>query len=127
MVNYLSKRRNIEQGSELFGIAFENWVYHELKTYNSYNKAHYDLSYWRLSTGVEVDFIINDMEYAIEVKASNKIHEGHLKNLRELVKDHPEVKKRYLVSLIDTNRITEDRIEIVNYKSFIEYLWSGKL
>ena len=126
-MNYLSKRRNIEQGSELFGKAFENWVYHELKTYNSYNKARYDLSYWRLSTGVEVDFIINDMEYAIEVKASNKIHEGHLKNLRELVKDHPEVKKRYLISLIDTNRITEDGIEIVNYKSFIEYLWSGKL
>ena len=127
VVNYLSKRRNIEQGSELFGKAFENWVYHELKTYNSYNKARYDLSYWRLSTGVEVDFIINDMEYAIEVKASNKIHEGHLKNLRELVKDHPEVKKRYLVSLTDTNRITEDGVEIVNYKSFIEYLWSGKL
>ena len=127
VVNYLSKRKAFEPGSESFGKAFENWLFHELKTYNSYNKARLDLSYWRLSTGVEVDFIINDMEYAVEVKAVSKIHDGHLKNLREIIKDHPELKRRYLVSLVDSNRITDDGIEIINYPSFIEQLWQGKL
>ena len=127
IVNYLAKRKTIEPGSELYGKAFENWVFHELRTYNSYKKARLDLSYWRLSTGIEVDFIINDMDYAIEVKASNKIHDGHLKGLRELVKDQPQVQKRYLVSLVDQNRVTEDGIEILNYQSFVDYLWQGKL
>jgi uncharacterized protein len=127
VVNYLAKRKNIEEGSELFGKAFENWIYHELRTYNAYTKARLELSYWRLTTGIEVDFIINDMECAIEVKAIKKIHDKHLKNLRELKKDHPELKKLYFISLVEESRITEDDIEILNYRNFIEYLWQGKL
>lgn len=127
IINFLSKRKSLEPGSELFGKAFENWILHELSTYNSYNKKFWDITYWRLTSGIEVDFIINDMECVIEAKASSNIHESHLKNLREIIKDHPSIKKRIVVSLIQTDRLTSDRIHIIGVKSFIEKLWTGKL
>lgn len=127
LVNNLAKRGYIQAGSELFGKAFENWVFHELKTYNSYIDTDWDITYWRLSTGVEVDFVINDMEIAIEVKAKEKITNNDLKGLRELKKEHPKIKRRLIVSLVKNNSLTEDKIEIINYSTFIKRLWSNSI
>lgn len=41
--------------------------------------------------------------------------------------DHPEVKKRILVSLTDVNRRTEDGIDIVHFDEFVKILWEGEL
>jgi predicted AAA+ superfamily ATPase len=128
VVNGLLKRKEISIGSELFGKAFENWVHHELRAYNSYHKAHWDLSYWRLANGsAEVDFIINDMQVAIEAKASHKIKKDELKGLRELIKDQEQVGRRIVVSLVDTDRLTDDGIEVIGYQSFVKMLWAGEI
>lgn len=127
VVNYLSKKKNLEPGDIYFGKAFENWVYHELRSYRAYNEFEIDLSYWRLSTGTEVDFIINDMEFAIEVKASTSISNKHLKGLREVIKDYPQLKKRIVVSLEQEERFTDDGILILPYETFLNLLWSHKL
>ena len=113
VVNFLAKRGGLEPGSSLFGKAFENWVFHELSSWNSYSKNFFDLSHWRLSSGVEVDFIIGKMDVAIEAKATAKISSQHLKGLRELAKDHPGVKRRIVVSLETKRRTTEDGILIL--------------
>ena len=122
VVNYLGRRGQLQPGSELFGKAFENWVFHELSAHNAYSEAFATLSYWRLTTGVEVDFIVNDMEVAIEAKATVKVTADHLRNLRSLVKDHPRVKKRVLVCLETQSRKTEDGILIISAKEFCEQL-----
>jgi predicted AAA+ superfamily ATPase len=70
VVNVLARRGAVARGSELFGKAFENWVLHEIAAHNSYSEAFAALSYWRLASGIEVDFIVNDMEVAIEAKAT---------------------------------------------------------
>ncbi len=127
IVNFLSKRKNLVPKSSDFGKAFENWVYHELKCYKSYVQNDLDLSYWALTTGVEVDFILNDMEIAIEVKSSDKIISDHLKNLRELKKDYPKVKSRFVVSLEKHIRTTDDGITILPYQEFIRRLWKGEI
>ncbi len=124
VVNYLAKRGKIVPGSELFGKAFENWIFHELSAHRAYSGLDYDLSYWRLATGIEVDFIVGDMEIAIEAKATPKITSDHLRNLREVVKDHPNLKRRIVVSLEERPRKTEDGIEILPYSVFTENLWS---
>jgi len=85
------------------------------------------LSYWRLAGGTEVDFIVNDMQAGIEAKASAKITSDHLRGLRELAIDHPEIKKRVVVSLENRPRKTEDGIEILPYSLFAQKLWSGAL
>ena len=108
----------MEPGSELYGKAFENWCFHELRAYNIYNDLFAELTYWRLAGGTEVDFIINTMETAIEVKASSKILPRHLKGLRALKEDHPYIKRRMVVCLENKARITNDKIEII-YKTEI--------
>ena len=127
IVNFLTKRNNLEPGSELFGKAFENWVFHELNSYNSYKEKYLDFSYWRLASGTEVDFIVNNMEYALEVKAKGKITDNDLKGLREIIKDHKNIKQRYLISLVEKDRLLDDGILILSYQSFIKKLWSGEL
>lgn len=125
VVNHLSKRGRLEPGSELFGKAFENWVFHELSAHRVYSDLYYDLSYWRLAGGIEVDFIVNDMELAIETKSSPRIHSDHLRGLREIIKDHPTLKRRIVVSLEERARKTEDGIEILPYSVFMKQLWAG--
>lgn len=127
VVNHLAQRENIKPGSELYGKAFENWVHHELRCYLLYKRRSESLSFWRLSTQVEVDFIIGQMKIAIEAKATKKVHSDHLKGLRELIKDHPEVKKRVVISLEDKSRVTDDGVEVLSAKDFVNELWSDNL
>lgn len=127
VVNSLAKRGRLEPGSELFGKAFENWVFHELSAYRVYSDLYYDLNYWRLASGIEVDFIVNDMELAIEAKASARINSDHLRGLREVIHDHPKLKRRVVASLEERSRKTEDGIEILPAKEFAKQLWAGAL
>jgi hypothetical protein len=55
------------------------------------------------------------------------VHGDHLKGLRELICDHPKIKRRFVVSLDPRPRITDDRIEILPYTIFVERLWAGDL
>ncbi|MBT3368536.1 MAG: ATP-binding protein [Nitrospina sp.] len=127
VVNILARRGVLQPGSELFGKAFENWCLHELHTYNQYQERFAQLSYWRLAGGTEVDFIINDMETAIEVKAVSRISARHLKGLRSIINDHPLIKRRIIVCLEDKTRKTDDGIEIMPAAVFVKNLWQGGL
>lgn len=127
MVNFLARRGRLEPGSELWGKAFENWCLHELQAYNAYSDAFAELSFWRLTTGVEVDFIVNGMEVAIEAKASRKVTSDHLKGLRSLRRDHPSVGRCLVVCMERKFRKTEDGIHILPVKDFAEKLWAGEI
>ncbi|MCK5798612.1 MAG: ATP-binding protein [Deltaproteobacteria bacterium] len=127
LVNFLAKRGRLQPGSELFGKAFENWCMHEIAAYHSYHETFAHLSYWRLSSGAEVDFIVNDMELAIEAKATRKVTAKHLRGLRSLRKDHPELGRRIVVSYEAKTRITEDGIEILPAAEFARRLWRGEI
>ena len=127
VVNFLAKRGTIQTKSELIGKAFENWIFHELCCYNSYNERFAEFYYWRLSSGVEVDFIVNHIDCAIESKSSEKVTSQHMKGLRELKKEHPDVKKMIIVSMDTHDRETEDGILVLSYSTFLDYLWQGLL
>jgi len=127
VVGFLARRGRLEPGSELFGNAFENWCCHEITTYNCHAERFATVSYWRLTSGIEVDFVINDMAVAIEAKPSRTISSHHLKGLRQLVIDHPNVERRIVLCLEDRPRRTPDGIEIVPYGDFVQRLWSGDI
>jgi len=127
VVNFLARRGTLEPGSELFGKAFENWVFHELCCYNSYRERFAEFSFWRLSTGVEVDFIVNDMACAIECKSATAVQTQHLKGLRELALEHPGAGRRIVVCREPKSRATSDGIEILGVGDFLGELWSGGL
>lgn len=127
VVNHLARRGALARGGELYSKALENWVCHELSAAISYRESASQLSYWRLASGIEIDFIIDAMRIAIEVKASARITGDHLKALRTLVEDHPEVERRIVVCLEPKRRRTEDGIEILPVEAFLEDLASGAL
>ena len=125
IVNHLTKRGRLAPGSELFGKALENWAFHELSAHRSYTEQFYDLSYWRLPSGLEVDFVINDMECVIEAKASSRATSDHLRGLRDVIRDHRKVKTRILVCMEERPRRTEDGIDILPAHVFAQRLWGG--
>ena len=127
VVNHLAKRGRLEPGSELFGKAFESWVHHELQAYRAYRDFGFELAFWRIASGIEVDFIIDDVRVAIEAKATARVHDGHLKGLREIGREHPRVERRIVVSLDARARRTEDGIEILPARTFAERLWGDEL
>jgi predicted AAA+ superfamily ATPase len=127
VVGFLARRGRLEPGSELFGNAFENWCFHEISAYNCYAERFANLSYWRLTSGIEVDFVVNDMELAIEAKSSRAVSSHHLKGLRQLAVDHPEIKRRIVLCLEDRPRRTSDGIEIMPYGAFVKSLWRREI
>jgi predicted AAA+ superfamily ATPase len=127
VANFLARRGEVLPGSDAFGKAFENWVFHELRAYNAYCERFAQFSFWRLSSGVEVDFIVNDMACAIECKAAAAIRNNHLKGLRELAKDYPSVGERVIVSLEPESRQSADGIKILSVSDFVRMLWDGRL
>lgn len=126
-VNALARRGRLEPGSELFGKAFENWVHHEIAAYSEYRERGLELSYWRLASGIEVDFVSQDLALAVEATASRRVTSDHLKGLRELARDQQRVGRRCVVCLEPTPRTTEDRIEVLPWRVFIDSLWAGEL
>ena len=127
VVNRLARRAPLAQGSAAYGRAFENWVFHELSTWLDYCSPGSELSYWGLSGGTEVDFILNDMSLAVEAKSSARIGTRHLRGLRSLIKDYPEARQRIIVCLEPLPRRTEDGIDILPATEFVRRLWSGEL
>jgi predicted AAA+ superfamily ATPase len=127
VVNRLARRGTVYAGSEMYGKAFENWVFHELSAFRSYRDFDGDLSYWRLASGSEVDFVLGDMRLAVEAKSSERVTWDHLKGLRSLAEDHPSVSRRVVVCREPRPRVTEDGIEILPAPTFVERLWGGDL
>lgn len=125
VVNRLARRGRLRQGSDLYGKAFENWVFHELSTYIDYREYDRELFYWRTVGGVEVDFILGS-ETAIEAKSSARITSDHLKGLRSLPDDYPNIERRVVVCTESRPRRTDDGIDILPAKTFVERLWNGE-
>ena len=125
VVNVLARRGRLERGGELFGKAFENWILHELWSAARYHDWDREISYWKLAGGTEVDFIVGDMELAVEAKATGRVTSDHLKGLRELAVDHPGV-RRWIVCLEQKERVTDDGIRILPYARFTELVWSAR-
>ncbi len=127
VVNRLARRGVLVPGSELYGKAFENWVFHELSAFASYRGFEGGLSYWRLASGIEVDFVLGDLQVAIEAKSSERVTSDHLQGLRSLAADHPRASRRIVVCREPRARRTDDGIEILPAASFAERLWAGDL
>jgi uncharacterized protein len=127
ITNHLAKRGWLAPKSELYGKAFESWIFHELTARISYSEANVSLSYWRLASGIEVDFVIDDFRVAIEAKATDKVTSEHLKGLRQLVLDHRNTGQRVVVCLESKRRKTEDGILVLPVKAFVEDLGAGRI
>lgn len=124
LANFLCRRKP-SQGTPEFGKSFEHFVWMEIQAWKAYKQRDLELSYWRTTSGFEVDFIFNDREVAVEVK-SGRVHETDLKGLTALADDGP-VAERMLVSLDGQPRSLRDRhgtVSVLPLRDFVQWLWN---
>ena len=122
--NYLA-RRVPKIGTPEFGHSFEHYILMELKAYQAYRNPELDIRYWRTTTGFEVDFILDDMAVAVEIKGSAKVHSAHTRSLMALLEEH-KVKRVMVVCLEQEPRKLSHSIEVLPWQMFLEMLWSGE-
>ena len=125
VANHLARRRPKIGGAD-FGKSFEHWVLMEILNYRRYRDPDLDLRFWRTSTGMEVDFILGDMAAAIEVKATARVTDAHLRGLRALSEGH-RVRRSVVVSLEKEPRTLSPGIAVLPWQRFLDELWSGEL
>lgn len=124
VVRALTGLRKIQEGTEEFGRYFEHFLIEEIRAFISYKEKNVTLSFWRTSTGMEVDLIVGNMDLAIEFKAIPRVDERHLKGLLSLMDDQ-KVIRAIVVSLDKIPRKLESGIEIFPWHKFCEKLWNG--
>ena len=124
VTNYLA-RRAPKTGTPEFGKSFEHLILMELKAYQAYRNPELDIRYWRTSTGYEVDFILGDMNVAIEVKGTSRVNSTHLRAMRALMEEHA-VEHAVIVSLEKEPRRLDSGIQVLPWQAFLGELWSGQ-
>ena len=123
VVHALQKRKNLESKTHEWGLAFESYIFHELKSYCDYN-SQMDLHYWRSKSQFEVDFIL-DERVAIEVKSKSRVVGRDLKGLRALREE--DICKRFIVVCDAPEAFMLDGIEIMPWRQFVAELWKNQL
>ena len=121
VVSVLQGRR-FRAGTPEFGEGFETYLMHELTSYSDYVSGDV-LSYWRSTSGFEVDFIIGD-HTAVEVKAKENVSPQDIRSLRALAEEKKQ--KHYLCVSLETRPRNVGGILILPYREFLERLWSGE-
>ncbi len=113
--------RRFKPGTPEFGEAFETYLLHELISYRDYSSAE-PLSYWRSTSGFEVDFIIAD-HTAVEVKAKDTVSTQDLKSLRALAEE--KGLRRFLCVSLESRKRQVENVTILPYREFLIDLWEG--
>ena len=111
--------RQFRPGTPEFGEAFETYLMHELVSYSDYISGE-PLSYWRSTSGFEVDFILGD-HTAVEVKAKENVSAHDLKSLRAFAEE--KKLKRYLCVSLKPRRRNLENVTILPLREFLEALW----
>ncbi len=125
VAQHLQNRRHLALGTPEYGVAFEAYVFHEMKTFIDYEAPNTTINFWRTTTNIEVDFVL-DNRVAVEVKASGLVATSDLKGLKAIREESKELTRFIVVSLEPFRRVI-DGIEIVPFTEFLDELWSGKL
>lgn len=125
VANFLARRKPAI-GSPEFGKSFEHYILMELKAYQAYRKPEMKISFWRTSSGQEVDLILGNKEAAIEIKGSKRVHEGDSYPLKTLKDDMP-ARKHIIVSLEDEPRTIAGWIRVLPWRDFLNKLWNNEI
>lgn len=93
-------QKELLRNSNEFGVALEHWIFHELRSYRSYQRTHDPLTFWRSTAQHEVDFCLGD-RVAIEVKSTTRLTERHFSGLKALKEE--KVFKKFIMVSFDQN------------------------
>jgi predicted AAA+ superfamily ATPase len=86
----------LDRAEEIAGAALEGLVAQHLRAWIDLTDPSISLSFWRTTSGTEVDFVVYGPEEfcAIEVKHSSSVRSRDLRALKSFGEDYPEAKLR---------------------------------
>ena len=112
------------------GKSLENFILMELLAYRGISDKDFHIEFWRTNKGLEVDFILENGKYAIEVKLTNQVNKIDIKGLIAFKEENPKC-TCYVVSQDPRPRKMSIEnigdISILPYKEFLDRLWSHKI
>lgn len=130
LVNYMLKREIAELKGKDAGNAFEHYIFMELVAYKGLNDLDFDITFWRTSSGLEVDFILGNAEVAIEVKLSDNISKSDLHGLIKFQREY-QPKQTIVVNTSPRKRTIfiddQHTIDVLPWNIFLDLLWKGRL
>lgn len=108
------------------GLLLENLILNEIKAFSSYRSMGWEVHYWGVPSGGEVDFIVSHgkKKFGLEVKSSKVWRKEFSQGLRSLL----AAKKisRAIGVYQGKERLLVDGIEIYPVEIFLKALWSDK-
>jgi predicted AAA+ superfamily ATPase len=129
VANYLGKRtiqtlKGVEAGN-----AFEHFILMEIIAFLGIHELDIPINYWRSKTGMEVDFILNEGEMAVEVKIDNNPILSDAAGLSAFCDDY-NPKHSIIVCQSPKKRQVQTKqghsVDILPWKDFLENLWDRK-
>ncbi|HEY3304162.1 MAG TPA: AAA family ATPase [Candidatus Binatia bacterium] len=121
----LTNRHLTEERGELFGKAFEHFIFMEIRAHRSLSELNYAINFWRTKSGLEADFVLGDGQVAIEVKGTNRVERSELRPLMAF-RDEYSPRQTLVVCNERAERIHEG-IRILPWRVFLRELWEGKI
>ena len=116
----------IQEGSVEFGHFFEHFILMELRAFLSYFNHYKNIYFWRTACGKEVDIVIGEAEWAIEIKTSKQKSMKDFKGLLAFGEEFPNA-KLMAVTFDDSKRLIDGRIEVFPWQEFLQQLWNHKV
>ncbi len=110
------------------GILFETMVFNELNAHIAYENIGGELSYWRTSDGVEIDFIWNRgaTTVAIEVKSGTQWKKEYNRGLKSLSSSPVKPTACYAI-YCGEDILKQEWGLVLPWKEFLNQLYQGKI
>jgi len=121
----ICKQNIAEEKGELFGNAFEHFIYLEMLAHRSYHEIDYEINFWRTKSGLEVDFILGDGEVAVEVKGTSTVDRRALRPMKTFMERYAP--KKGIVVCNESEERIHSGIRIMPWRVFLRELWDDTI
>jgi predicted AAA+ superfamily ATPase len=116
----------IQEGSAEFGHFFEHFILMEIRAFLSYFNCYKNVYFWRTACGKEVDLVVGEAEWAIEIKTSKQKSMKEFKGVLAFGEEFPNA-KLMAITFDDSKRLIDNKIEVYPWKEFLKQLWNKEL
>ena len=120
VARHLQGRRGLAPGTSEYGLAFESFIFQEIKAWCDHHRRPAP-RYWRSKSQFEVDFVFAST--AVEAKAKAHVGARDLKGVKALREEG--VCTRYAVVSLEQTPRRVDGISILPWTDFLDRLWAG--
>ena len=129
IANYLRKTKIVTLQGTVAGDAFEHFILMELMAFLGLHEIDEPIHYWRSKNGLEVDFVLNEGDCAIEVKITKNPALSDVTGLRAFCDDY-KPSHALVVCNAPRRRLlgTQNSVQIIAipWEEFLRELWERK-